>query len=240
MLWIVIKCYDVDMHIWCSQSLIGNFSQVRMTHDKRYWQLHLRVKTSSWLKLSLCPLLRVVITMPWCELIGSLRRKFIRVPSAPLSSAQISMLPYTGDSWPGWPGPRVTLTLVLSDLSRNMTTTTTSSHSTERIKHRLLNKRSHSPSHMSEKYLYIVDCEGIKIYGSLSSEVLHCSNFFPLSVSSKIQPWESEAMRDLDRGSDRQQTWGDEGPDWLRRASQGWVCPLQPDQQPPAGLGEED
>ena len=149
MLWIVIECYDRDMHIWCSQGLIGNFSQVRMTHDKRYWQLHLQVKTSSWLKLSLCPLLRVVITMAWCELIGSLRRKFIGVPS-PSLSVQISMLPYTGDSWPGWPGlgPRVTLTLVLSDLSRNMTTT---SHSAGRIKHRLLNKRSHSPSHMSEK-----------------------------------------------------------------------------------------
>lgn len=144
MLWIVIECYDGDMHIWCSRGLIGNFSQVRMTHDKRYWQFHLQVKTSSWLKLSLCPLLRVVITMAWCELIGSLRRKFIRVPSP---SVQISMLPYTGDSWPGWPGPRVTLTLVLSDLSRNMTTT---SQATGRIKHRLLNRRSHSPSHMSE------------------------------------------------------------------------------------------
>ena len=37
MLWIVIECYDGDMHIWCSRGLIGNFSQVRMTHDKRYW-----------------------------------------------------------------------------------------------------------------------------------------------------------------------------------------------------------
>ena len=80
LLWIVIECYDEDMHIWCSRGLIGNFSKVRMTHDKHYWQSQLQVKTSSWLKLSLCRLLRVVITMAWCELIGTLRRKFIRVP----------------------------------------------------------------------------------------------------------------------------------------------------------------
>ena len=43
-------------------------------------------------------------------------------------------------------------------------------------------------------------------------------------------------MRDLDRGGNRQQAWGDEGPDRLRRASQGWVCPLQSHQLSPAGL----
>ena len=113
---IVIECYDEDMHIWSSSGLIGNFSQVRMTHDKHYWQSQLQVKTSSWLKLSLCPLLRVVITMAWCELIGSLsRRKFIGVPSQDLH------VTIHGDSWPSQLGRVCHTALVLSDPSRNIT-----------------------------------------------------------------------------------------------------------------------
>ena len=135
LLWIVIECYDEDMHIWCSRGLIGNFSKV--THDKHYWQSQLQVKTSSWLKLSLCRLLRVVITMVWCELIGTLRRKFLH--------SQFRSQCYHTRGWLmarlAWPPCHTSTGLIWSELEYDQPCVQPSAR---RIKHRLLNKRSHS------------------------------------------------------------------------------------------------
>ena len=90
---------------------------------------------------------------------------------------------------------------------------------------------SPAPPHRGHTYL-ISDCRLTRQSGSGPPPLLCCLNphdsIFLFSVSSKIQPGESEAMRDLDRRSNRQQTWRYEGSDRFRRASQGWVCPLHP------------
>ena len=140
MLWNVIECYDEDMHIWCSSGLIGNFSKVRMTHDKHYWQSQLQVKTSSWLKLSLCPLLRVVITR-WRD--GSWLEVWAGGSLLEFPLLKISMLPYTvthaSPASPECVSHHPGLIWSKQEYDQQPLWA-------RRIKHRLFNKRSHVSS----------------------------------------------------------------------------------------------